>query len=66
MKRHALIMLISSIQIQSLQPSAGQEILNKQRVVRPSSPHFTIYQPQLTWVASIFNRVAGVGLSVCA
>ncbi|KAH9481923.1 Succinate dehydrogenase cytochrome B subunit, mitochondrial [Psilocybe cubensis] len=53
-----------SIQIQSLTPSAGQEILNKQRVVRPSSPHFTIYQPQLTWVASIFNRVTGVALSV--
>ncbi|PPQ84154.1 hypothetical protein CVT25_002020 [Psilocybe cyanescens] len=53
-----------SIQIQSLPPSAGQEILNKQRLVRPSTPHFTIYQPQLTWIASIFNRVTGVGLSV--
>ncbi|KAF8149028.1 succinate dehydrogenase cytochrome b560 subunit [Crassisporium funariophilum] len=53
-----------SIQLQSLPSSAGTEILNKQRLLRPSSPHFTIYQPQLTWVASIANRVTGVGLSV--
>ncbi|KAF9557101.1 succinate dehydrogenase cytochrome b560 subunit [Agrocybe pediades] len=53
-----------SIQIQSLPPSANTEILNKQRLNRPSTPHFTIYQPQLTWLASIANRVTGVGLSV--
>jgi hypothetical protein len=41
------------------------EILNKQRLLRPSSPHFTIYQPQLTWLGSIFNRVTGVALSTC-
>jgi len=39
-------------------------ILNTQRLARPSSPHFTIYQPQLTWVGSIANRITGVGLSV--
>ncbi|KAF4613467.1 hypothetical protein D9613_008122 [Agrocybe pediades] len=55
---------MSSIQIQSLPPSANTEILNKQRLNRPSTPHFTIYQPQLTWLASIANRVTGVGLSV--
>lgn len=38
-------------------------LLNKQRSVRPSSPHFTIYQPQLTWYGSIANRITGVGLS---
>ncbi|KAH9919154.1 succinate dehydrogenase cytochrome b560 subunit [Epithele typhae] len=53
-----------TIQTESLPPSAAQEILNKQRLLRPSSPHFTIYQPQLTWVASIVNRGTGVGLSV--
>jgi len=52
------------IQIQSLPPSSSQAILNKQRLRRPSSPHFTIYQPQLTWVSSIANRFSGVGLSV--
>jgi succinate dehydrogenase (ubiquinone) cytochrome b560 subunit len=40
------------------------EMLNKQRSVRPNSPHFTIYQPQLTWLGSIANRITGVGLSV--
>ncbi|PPR00610.1 hypothetical protein CVT24_005492 [Panaeolus cyanescens] len=44
-------------------PSASVEILNKQRLNRPSSPHFTIYQPQLTWLGSIANRVTGAGLS---
>jgi succinate dehydrogenase/fumarate reductase cytochrome b subunit len=45
--------------------SAQEQILNKQRIHRPSSPHFTIYQPQLTWIGSIANRVTGVGFSVC-
>ncbi|THH33392.1 hypothetical protein EUX98_g714 [Antrodiella citrinella] len=53
-----------AIQTQSLPPSAAEEILNKQRLLRPSSPHFTIYQPQLTWIGSIANRVTGAGLSV--
>jgi len=53
-----------SIQIQSLPSSASTEILNKQRLKRPNSPHFTIYQPQLTWIGSIANRVTGAGLSV--
>ncbi len=53
-----------SIQTESFPPSAAQGILNKQRLLRPSSPHFTIYQPQLTWVASIAHRVAGAGISV--
>ncbi|KIM39210.1 hypothetical protein M413DRAFT_19798 [Hebeloma cylindrosporum] len=53
-----------SVQIQSMPASAQDQILNKQRIHRPSSPHFTIYQPQLTWLGSIANRVTGVGLSV--
>ncbi|KAF9448498.1 SDHC, cytochrome b subunit of succinate dehydrogenase [Macrolepiota fuliginosa MF-IS2] len=52
-----------AIQTESLPPSASEKILNKQRLNRPSSPHFTIYQPQLTWIASIANRVTGGGLS---
>jgi succinate dehydrogenase (ubiquinone) cytochrome b560 subunit len=51
------------IQIQSLPPAAADDITNSQRVSRPSSPHFTIYQPQVTWVASIVNRVTGAALS---
>lgn len=53
-----------SVQTQSLPPSASEQILNAQRIKRPSSPHFTIYQPQLTWLGSIANRVTGTGLSV--
>jgi hypothetical protein len=51
------------VQTQSLPPSASQEILNAQRLKRPSSPHFTIYQPQLTWISSIVNRATGGALS---
>lgn len=39
------------------------KLLNEQRSLRPNSPHFTIYQPQLTWIASIFNRITGAGVS---
>lgn len=53
-----------TVQTQSLPPSASIEILNSQRINRPSSPHFTIYQPQLTWLGSIANRVTGSALSV--
>ncbi|KAF9520570.1 hypothetical protein BS47DRAFT_1481326 [Hydnum rufescens UP504] len=51
------------IQIESI-PASSQEILDRQRLRRPSSPHFTIYQPQLTWIGSIAHRISGVGLSV--
>ncbi|KAI6039870.1 SDHC, cytochrome b subunit of succinate dehydrogenase [Pisolithus marmoratus] len=51
------------IQTESLPPSASQAILNQQRLKRPSSPHFTIYQPQLTWLSSIANRTTGGALS---
>ncbi|RDB26134.1 Succinate dehydrogenase cytochrome B subunit, mitochondrial [Hypsizygus marmoreus] len=53
-----------AVQTTSVTPTDAVEILNKQRLLRPSSPHFTIYQPQLTWLASIFNRVTGGALSV--
>ncbi|KAJ7765887.1 SDHC, cytochrome b subunit of succinate dehydrogenase [Mycena maculata] len=52
-----------TVQTESLPPSASVDILNKQRLLRPSSPHFTIYQPQLTWIASIANRGTGAALS---
>lgn len=47
-----------------MSPGENLNLLNQQRSVRPSSPHFTIYEPQLTWLLSILNRVTGVGLSV--
>ena len=57
-------MVQSNIQIQSLPPPASTQILNEQRLNRPSSPHFTIYQPQLTWYGSIVHRFTGAGLGV--
>jgi succinate dehydrogenase (ubiquinone) cytochrome b560 subunit len=39
------------------------EILAKQRLNRPVSPHLSIYKPQITWYASSLNRVTGVILS---
>ncbi|KLO17631.1 SDHC, cytochrome b subunit of succinate dehydrogenase [Schizopora paradoxa] len=52
------------VMTQIMKPEQVTDILNAQRVVRPNSPHMTIYQPQLTWVLSIFNRGTGVALSV--
>jgi len=53
-----------TIQTESITPDTELELLNKQRLNRPSSPHFTIYQPQVTWLGSIAHRVTGAGLSV--
>jgi len=52
------------LKTESLKPSDMSAILDKQRLNRPSSPHMTIYQPQITWYASIFHRITGTGLSV--
>ncbi|CED82885.1 Succinate dehydrogenase, cytochrome b subunit [Phaffia rhodozyma] len=49
--------------IERLSIKENEALLNNQRLVRPSSPHFTIYQPQITWLASIANRVTGCALS---
>lgn len=57
---------LRGVQTESLRPEQAVDFLNAQRLKRPSSPHFTIYQPQLTWFASIANRITGVGLTVCA
>lgn len=48
---------------ETVSSSQGQEILAKQRLSRPVSPHLTIYRPQITWIASSFNRITGVALS---
>lgn len=43
--------------------SQGAEILAKQRLQRPVSPHLSIYRPQITWYGSALNRVTGITLS---
>ncbi|KAK1230425.1 cytochrome b subunit of succinate dehydrogenase, Sdh3p [Marasmius sp. AFHP31] len=57
------MVLKRAVQTESHPPSKGLEMLNHQRLKRPSSPHFTIYQPQLTWLGSIANRATGGALS---
>ncbi|KAG8922836.1 cytochrome b subunit of succinate dehydrogenase, Sdh3p [Tulasnella sp. 418] len=52
-----------TVTIKSVPASAAQDVLNAQRLNRPSSPHFTIYQPQITWLASIAHRGTGGALS---
>lgn len=39
------------------------EIANEAKRLRPTSPHMSIYQPQLTWVMSGLHRASGVGLA---
>ncbi|KAL1593735.1 hypothetical protein SLS60_010467 [Paraconiothyrium brasiliense] len=41
----------------------GEEILAKQRLQRPVSPHLAIYRPQITWYGSGLNRITAVILS---
>ena len=40
-----------------------QDVLVAQRKNRPVSPHFDIYQPQLTWLLSGLHRITGVAMA---
>ncbi|KAF3164698.1 cytochrome b subunit of succinate dehydrogenase, Sdh3p [Orbilia oligospora] len=51
------------ITTESIPASSADSILAAQRLVRPVSPHLTIYQPQLTWYLSMTTRITGVALS---
>lgn len=50
--------------VESISADEHARQLDAKRLQRPNSPHLTIYQPQLTWISSIANRMTGVGLSV--
>ncbi|KAJ5089132.1 hypothetical protein N7532_007816 [Penicillium argentinense] len=39
------------------------QILAKQRLNRPVSPHLSIYKPQIGWIGSSLHRISGVALS---
>lgn len=39
------------------------QILKAQRAARPTSPHLSVYRPQITWYGSGAHRITGVGLS---
>ncbi|RSH87253.1 cytochrome b subunit of succinate dehydrogenase, Sdh3p [Saitozyma podzolica] len=51
------------VSTQHVKPTEEIHILNEQRLKRPTSPHLTIYQPQLTWYMSGLTRITGVPLS---
>ncbi|WWC89195.1 succinate dehydrogenase, cytochrome b556 subunit [Kwoniella dendrophila CBS 6074] len=51
------------VSTENMTPAESISYLNAQRQHRPNSPHATIYQPQVTWVLSIANRVTGCALS---
>ncbi|KAK9474739.1 uncharacterized protein V1510DRAFT_447023 [Dipodascopsis tothii] len=44
-------------------PDEAHDILVKQRSLRPTSPHLTIYRPQMTWYLSGLHRITGVALA---
>lgn len=41
----------------------SNEILAAQRKLRPTSPHLSIYQPQIPWILSSLNRITGATLA---
>jgi succinate dehydrogenase (ubiquinone) cytochrome b560 subunit len=48
---------------QKFTPESSYEILVQQRKQRPTSPHLTVYQPQIPWVLSMTHRLTGAVLS---
>jgi succinate dehydrogenase (ubiquinone) cytochrome b560 subunit len=46
-----------------MSPSDSYQILVAQRKNRPTSPHLSIYRPQITWYGSISHRLTGAILS---
>ncbi|PQE24669.1 succinate dehydrogenase subunit C protein [Rutstroemia sp. NJR-2017a WRK4] len=48
---------------QKVTPEDSYSILAAQRRKRPTSPHLTIYQPQIPWIMSGLNRITGCILS---
>lgn len=53
----------SAATTQKLTPADSYKILVEQRKHRPTSPHLTIYRPQITWYLSALNRITGCILS---
>ena len=55
--------VVRTVTTASLSQDDSQALLRQQRLRRPNSPHLTIYQPQLTWYLSMFNRITGLAVS---
>ncbi|RFU31504.1 hypothetical protein B7463_g4800, partial [Scytalidium lignicola] len=48
---------------QKITTSDAHSILAAQRKNRPTSPHLSIYQPQIPWIASSLHRITGAIVS---
>ncbi len=48
---------------EAVSKAQGNEIIAKQRLLRPVSPHLAIYRFQINYLSSAFNRVTGLILS---
>ncbi|EON69351.1 hypothetical protein W97_08611 [Coniosporium apollinis CBS 100218] len=48
---------------QNMPDNAARDMLVKQRLNRPVSPHLGIYRPQITWYGSALNRITASILS---
>ncbi|KAL8997749.1 MAG: hypothetical protein Q9169_003078 [Polycauliona sp. 2 TL-2023] len=48
---------------QNVPEDEAYDILKAQRRSRPIAPHLSIYQAQIPWTMSMFNRITGVALS---
>jgi succinate dehydrogenase (ubiquinone) cytochrome b560 subunit len=53
----------SPVTTEKLTPADSYQILVAQRRNRPTSPHLSIYRPQVTWYLSALNRITGATLS---
>ncbi|KAJ5831887.1 cytochrome b560 subunit of succinate dehydrogenase [Penicillium riverlandense] len=63
----AAVAIGKNVQMRQATSSANTEdptqILAKQRLNRPVSPHLSIYKPQITWIGSSLHRITGIALS---
>lgn len=56
-------MQLRPVATQKMTPADSHSILVAQRKLRPTSPHLTIYRPQIPWILSALNRITGCVLS---
>ncbi|KAG4301917.1 hypothetical protein PCANB_002046 [Pneumocystis canis] len=54
---------IRGFETEKISQNESLKLLTEQRLKRPNSPHLSIYQPQLTWCMSAFNRISGCLIS---
>ena len=52
-------------EVEARKPTLEVDTEERRKVFqRPTSPHLSIYQPQLTWTLSALHRITGTGLAL--